>query len=120
MTRIKHKITRDGNRILMNDHIDILELAEKHRFRVKSVCSEIGLTSVQFETLMLKFLEIQPKDLFRRHRALMARRQMMEGASSHTISESLGFKNYSHFCIEIKFFYGIPPQRLSKKLTAYQ
>ena len=116
MARKKHKITRDGNRILFDDRIDLLQLAEKHRFRVKSVCSEIGLTWFQLDTLMLKFLEIKPKDLFRRHRAVLARRLMIEGASMHSISDSLGFKNYSHFALEIKLHYGIPPQKLSKRL----
>ncbi len=120
MARTKNKITRNGNRIFLDDSVDILKLAEDHRFCVKSVCSEIGLTTLQFETLMLKYLEIKPKDLFCKHRAVLARRLMKEGTPMQAISSFLGFKNYSHFCLEIKRFYGTSPRKLSKQLISYQ
>lgn len=120
MARVKHKITRTGNTILFDDRVDILQLAEKHRFCVKSVCTEIGLTPLQFETLLMKFLEIKPKELFSRHRAILARRLIMEGIERNSILSSLGFKHDSHFCLEIKRYYGLPPNKLAKQLFSAQ
>lgn len=118
MASIKHKITRTGNSILFDDDIDLLKLAEENRFCVKSVCSEIGLTLLQFESLLNKFLEINPKELFSRHRAVLARRLIMEGTKRNAIIELLGFKHDSHFCYEVKRHYGLTPTRLAKKLPS--
>ena len=34
----------------------------------------------------------------------------------HEISKNLGYLYYSHFCTDIKKFYGVSPKQLEKKL----
>ncbi len=116
MASTKHKIIRRGNRILFDDRVCILKLAEEFRFCVKSVSNELGLTTIQFESLLVSYLDINPKELFCNHRAVMARRLILEGEDRKSIINMLGFKYDSHFCYEIKRHYGLSPSQLAKQI----
>ena len=39
-----------------------------------------------------------------------------EGINLHDISEKLGYLYYSHFCTDVKKFFGISPKQLERKL----
>ena len=71
---------------------------------------------VQLQRHVEAAIGLKPKDLFCNHRALMAKRMISEGANLHDVSEKLGYLYYSHFCTDIKKFFGITPKQLEKKL----
>ena len=93
---------RRGERIYDESGRDIIELAEKI----------LGMTVREFEGALERSVGIRPKELFRNHRAVMARRMIQERQDLHEISNKLGFRHYSHFATEIKKYYGIPPLQL--------
>jgi len=108
--------TRQGNRVVHNNGIDLLQLAEDKGFNVKNVAEELDLTVIQLQRHVEAAIGLKPKDLFCNHRALMAKRMIAEGIDLHQIGEKLGYLYYSHFCTDIKKFYGISPKQLEKKL----
>ena len=79
---------------------------------VSTVAETLGMTVREFEGALERSVGIRPKELFRNHRAVMARRMIQEGQNLHEISEKLGFRHYSHFATEMKKYYGIPPVQL--------
>lgn len=95
---------------------DLLQLAEEHSFNVKNVAKELDLTVIQLQRHVEAAIGLKPKDLFCNHRALLAKRMITEGMNLHEIGEKLGYLYYSHFCTDIKKFYGISPKQLEKKL----
>ena len=48
--------------------------------------------------------------------ALLTKRMNSEGINLHDISEKLGYLYYSHFCTDVKKFFGISPKQLERKL----
>lgn len=107
---------RKGDRVYDQSGVDLLTLAEQNGFNVKKVASALGYTSIQFQRHVESAIGLKPKDLFCNHRALLAKRMITEGMNLHEISEKLDYLYYSHFCTDIKKFYGIPPKQLEKKL----
>ena len=107
---------RRGERIYDETGRDIIELAEKESYMVSSVAEILGMTVREFEGALERSVGIRPKELFRNHRAVMARRMIQEGEDLHEISEKLGFRHYSHFATEMKKFYGIPPVQLQSMI----
>ncbi len=103
---------RRGERIFDESGRDIIELAEKESYMVSPVAEILGMTVREFEGALERSVGIRPKELFRNHRAVMARRMIQEHQDLHEISEKLGFRHYSHFATEMKKFYGIPPVQL--------
>ncbi len=79
---------------------------------MSKVAATLGLTVREFEGALERCVGIRPKELFRNHRAVMARRMIQEGDDLKQIAEKLGFRHYSHFAMEVKGFYGIPPVQL--------
>lgn len=108
--------SRKGDRVIHENGTDLLELAEEEGFNVKNVASELGLTVVQLQRHVESAIGLKPKDLFCNHRALLAKRMITEGMNLHDVGEKLGYRYYSHFCTDIKKFYGISPKQLEKKL----
>ena len=102
-------LVRQGERILDSAGTDIIELAEREGYMVSRVAAELGITVREFEGALERSVGIRPKELFRNHRAVSARRLIMEGVDLKLISEQLGFRHYSHFATEMKRYYGIPP-----------
>ena len=109
--------TRHADRLIHNDGTDLLTLAEEHGFNVKNVAKELELTVIQLQRHVESAIGLKPKDLFCNHRALLAKRMITEGVNLHDIGEKLGYLYYSHFCTDIKKFYGISPKQLEKKLS---
>ena len=103
---------RKGERIYDESGRDIIGLAEKESYMVSTVAEILGMTVREFEGALERSVGIRPKELFRNHRAVMARRMIQEGQDRHEISNKLGFRHYSHFATEIKKYYGIPPLQL--------
>lgn len=107
---------RQGDRILDKSGVDLLQLAEQNNFNVNMVAEALGFTVIQLQRHVEAAVGLKPKDLFCNHRALLAKRMITEGLDLHAISEKLGYLYYSHFCTDIKKFFGISPKQLEKKL----
>ena len=107
---------RRGHRIYDKSGVDLLQLAEQNNFNVKKVAEVLGFTVIQLQRHVEAAVGLKPKDLFCNHRALLAKRMIIEGQDLHDISENLGYLYYTHFCTDIKKFFGISPKQLEKKL----
>ena len=107
---------RKGDRVYDKSGTDLLLLAEQNNFNVRKVAEVLGFTVVQFQRHVESAIGLKPKDLFCNHRALLAKRMITEGVDLHDVSEKLGYLYYSHFCTDIKKFFGITPKQLEKKL----
>jgi len=105
-------LIRKGERIFDEAGRDIIKLAESESYMVSTVAEILGMTVREFEGALERSVGIRPKELFRNHRAVMARRMIQEEQDLHEISEKLGFRHYSHFATEMKKYYGIPPVQL--------
>jgi AraC-like DNA-binding protein len=112
------RITRQGQRFLCPDSRDLLELAESEGFSVSGVAEALGLTNRQLEYAVERCSGLRPKELFRRHRMLLARRLVAEGFSLLVIAQRLGFKHYTHFASEVKSYFDLPPRQFQKSVRA--
>ena len=86
----KFKITREGQRFVCPDGQDLLELAEAEDFSVSGVAESLGLTNRQLEYAVERASGLRPKELFRRHRMLLARRLVAEGSPARGSSRERG------------------------------
>src|SRR5210317_1428939 len=91
------KLERQGQRYLTPSGLDLLELAEAEGFSVSGVAEALQLTNRQLEYAVERVSGLRPKELFRRHRMLLARRLVAEGFSLQVIAQLPGFKHYTHF-----------------------
>ena len=111
---------RRGDRVYDKSGNDLLHLAETHNFNVQQVAEQFQLTVAQFQRHVEAAIGLKPKDLFRNHRALLAKRLITQGMDLHSVSAKLGYLYYSHFCTDIKNFFEITPKQLERKLTTQQ
>lgn len=112
------KLERRGQRYLAPNGLDLLELAENEGFSVSGVAEALHLTNRQLEYAVERVSGLRPKELFRRHRMLLARRLVAEGYSLQVIAQRLGFKHYTHFASEVKSFFDLPPRQFQKSIRA--
>ena len=112
------RITREGQRFACPDGRDLLELAEAEGFSVSGVAETLQLTNRQLEYAVERASGLRPKELFRRHRMLLARRLVAEGFSLQVIAQRLGFKHYTHFSSEVKSYLDLPPRQFQKSVRA--
>ena len=110
------KLERRGQHFICRNGRDLLELAEEKAFSVSGVAEDLGLTNRQLEYAVERIAGLRPKDLFRRHRMLLARRLVAEGFSLQVIAQRLGFKHYTHFASEVKSFFDLPPRQFQKSV----
>ena len=109
-----YAFTRLGFQVFDPQGRDVMKMAEKECFSVSRVAEELGLSLHQFKALFEKTVGLGPKEFFRHFRAVKARRMISESVPLAEISEQLGFRYYTHFASEIRFFYGIPPRDLQR------
>ena len=114
----RFQITRDGQRFVCPDGQDLLELAETEGFSVSGVAEHLSLTNRQLEYAVEQASGLRPKELFRRHRMLLARRLVAEGFSLQVIAQRLDFKHYTHFAAEVKSYFDLPPRQFQKSVRA--
>ena len=114
----KFTITREGQHFRCPNGEDLLELAEEEEFSVSGVAEHIKLTNRQLEYAVERASGLRPKELFRRHRMLLARRLVAEGFSLQVIAHRLGFKHYTHFASEIKSYFDLPTRQIQKSVRA--
>ena len=112
------RILREGQRFRCPDGQDLLDLAEAEGFSVSGVAESLGLTNRQLEYAVERISGLRPKELFRRHRMLLARRLVAEGFSLQIVAQRLGFKHYTHFAAEVKSYFDLPPRQFQKSLRA--
>jgi len=112
------RLTREGQRFRCPDGQDLLELAEAESFSVSGVAESLSLTNRQLEYAVERVSGLRPKELFRRHRMLLARRMVAEGFSLQIVAQRLGFKHYTHFAAEVKSYFDLPPRQFQKSLRA--
>ena len=112
------KLHREGQHFLCPNGKNLLDLAEEKAFSVSGVAEELGLTNRQLEYAVERVAGLRPKELFRRHRMLLARRLVAEGFSLQVIAQRLGFKHYTHFASEVKSFFDLPPRQFQKSIRA--
>ena len=112
------KLRREGQRFICPDERDLLEIAEQEAFSVSGVAESLGLTNRQLEYAVERSSGLRPKDLFRRHRMLLARRMVAEGFSLQVIAQRLGFKHYTHFASEVKSYFDLPPRQFQKSVRS--
>ena len=112
----KFSLRREGQRYLCPDGRDLLEIAEEEAFSVSGVAEALGLTNRQLDYAVERASGLRPKDLFRRHRMLLARRMVAEGFSLQVIAQNLGFKHYTHFASEVKSYFDLPPRQFQKSV----
>lgn len=112
------RITREGQRFVCPDGRDLLELAESEGFSVSGVADVLELTNRQLEYAVERAAGLRPKELFRRHRMLLARRLVAEGFSLQVIAQRLGFKHYTHFASEVKSYFDLPPRQFQKSVRS--
>ena len=108
------RITREGQRYACPNGSELLELAEREGFSVSGVAEALNLTNRQLEYAVERVSGLRPKELFRRHRMVLARRLVAEGFSLQVIAQRLGFKHYTHFASEVKSYFDLPPRRFQK------
>jgi AraC-like DNA-binding protein len=111
-------LKRQGSKLCDPMGRDIIRLAEENNFSVSKVADILGLRVYQFKAALERACGMGPKELFRHHRAVMARWMISEGSGLRLISDKLGFRYYTHFAAEIRSFYGIPPRELQRILRA--
>lgn len=108
---------RAGDRVLdKSSGADLLLMAEQNNFSVSKVAKSLGLSVIQLQKHVENTIGLKPKELFCKHRAVLTKRMICEGADLHEISDQLGYHHYSHFCTDTKRFFGISPTQLEKKL----
>lgn len=107
-------LTRTGFQILDPKGRDVIKLAEEHQFSVSKVSCALGLKVFQFKAALEQVVGLGPKEFFRHYRAVQARRLISDGCSLKEISDMLGFRYYTHFAAEIRFFYGLSPRDLQR------
>ena len=112
------KLERKGQHFVCPDGRDLLDLAETEGFSVSGVADELKLTNRQLEYAVERVAGLRPKELFRRHRMLLARRLVAEGYSLQVIAQRLGFKHYTHFASEVKSYFNLPPRQFQKSVRA--
>jgi AraC-like DNA-binding protein len=112
------KLKREGQRYTCPDGRDLLEIAEEEGFNVSGVADALDLTNRQLEYAVERSSGLRPKDLFRRHRMLLARRLVAEGFSLQVIAQRLGFKHYTHFASEVKSYFDLPPRQFQKSVRS--
>ena len=112
------RLSREGQHYLCPDGQDILEIAESEGFSVSGVAEALQLTNRQLEYAVERASGLRPKELFRRHRMLLARRLVAEGFSLQVIAQRLGFKHYTHFAAEVKSYFDLPPRQFQKSVRA--
>ena len=110
------KLHREGQHFICPSGKNLLDLAEEKAFSVSGVAEELGLTNRQLEYAVERVAGLRPKELFRRHRMLLARRLVAEGFSLQVIAQRLGFKHYTHFASEVKSFFNLPPRQFQKSV----
>jgi AraC-like DNA-binding protein len=103
------KLERKGQHFACPDGRDLLELAETEGFSVSGVADELQLTNRQLEYAVERVAGLRPKELFRRHRMLLARRLVAEGYSLQVIA---------HFASEVKSYFNLPPRQFQKSVRA--
>jgi AraC-like DNA-binding protein len=113
---VTFKLERRGQHFLCPNGKNLLDLAEDKAFSVSGVAEELGLTNRQLEYAVERVAGLRPKELFRRHRMLLARRLVAEGFSLQVIAQRLGFKHYTHFASEVKSFFDLPPRQFQKSV----
>lgn len=113
---VTFKLERQGQRYATPSGADLLELAEAEGFSVSGVAEHLKLTNRQLEYAVERASGLRPKELFRRHRMLLARRLVAEGFSLQVIAQRLGFKHYTHFASEVKSFFDLPPRKLQQTI----
>ena len=109
--------TRSGDRVLDSQGRDVVDLAKNHRFSVSKVALILGMTIYQLKAALEKTVGIGPKEYFRNHRAVLARKMIQEGIGLMEISDQLGFRYYTHFAAEIRTYYGVSPRDLQRTIT---
>ncbi len=112
------KLKRRGQHFLCPGGGDLLELAEAEGFSVSGVAEALELSNRQLEYAVERVSGLRPKELFRRHRMLLARRLVAEGYSLQVIAQRLGFKHYTHFASEVKSFFDLPPRQFQKSVRS--
>ena len=112
------KLERDGQHFVCPMGRNLLTLAEAEGFCVSGVAEALSLTNRQLEYAVERVSGLRPKELFRRHRMLLARRLVAEGFSLQVIAQRLGFKHYTHFASEVKSFFDLPPRQFQKSVRA--
>ena len=112
------KLKRRGQQFLCPGGADLLELAESEAFSVSGVADVLDLSNRQLEYAVERVSGLRPKELFRRHRMLLARRLVAEGFSLQVIAQRLGFKHYTHFASEVKSYFPLPPRQFQKSVRA--
>ena len=115
---ITFKLERHGQHFVCPGGRDLLELAESEGFSVSGVADALELTNRQLEYAVERVSGLRPKELFRRHRMLLARRLVAEGFSLQVIAQRLGFKHYTHFASEVKSYFDLPPRQFQKSVRA--
>ena len=110
------RIARQGQRFVCPNGQDLLEIAEAEGFSVSGVAENLELTNRQLEYAVERVSGLRPKELFRRHRMLLARRLVAEGFSLQVIAQRLGFKHYTHFASEVKSYFNLPPRQFQKSV----
>ena len=115
---VTFKLERRGQHFLCPNGKNLLDLAEEKAFSVSGVAEELELTNRQLEYAVERVAGLRPKELFRRHRMLLARRLVAEGYSLQVIAQRLGFKHYTHFASEVKSFFDLPPRQFQKSVRA--
>ena len=86
------RLARKGQRYVCPDGRDLLELAEAEGFSVSGVAEAMGLTNRQLEYAVERTCGLRPKELFRRHRMVLAKRFVAEGFPLQVIAQKLGSK----------------------------
>ncbi|NNM28434.1 MAG: AraC family transcriptional regulator [Akkermansiaceae bacterium] len=114
----KFTLRREGQRYVCPDDRDLLDIAEEEAFSVSGVAEALRLTNRQLEYAVERASGLRPKELFRRHRMVLARRMVAEGFSLQVIAQSLGFKHYTHFASEVKSYFDLPPRQFQKSVRA--
>lgn len=107
---------RVGSQIHDSFGRDVVRLAANNRFSVSKVATLLGMTIYQLKAALERAIGMGPKEYFRHYRAVWARAMMKEGVGLMEISETLGFRYYTHFAAEIRSFYGLSPRDLQKTL----
>ena len=112
------KLERRGQHFICPGGGDLLELAESEGFSGSGVAEALELSNRQLEYAVERVSGLRPKELFRRHRMLLARRLVAEGFSLQVIAQRLGFKHYTHFASEVKSYFDLPPRQFQKSVRS--
>jgi len=92
-------------------------LAIKHKFKVREIAKELGISVRYLHQLFVSTVGESPKNWLKKERMRATKYLLAKTKDPKKVSKMLGFSQYTHFCKEVKDFFQITPLQLLKEIS---